>query len=113
LTWGAYPDTHGPTRRALRVEYPGAIYHVMDRRDRREDIFIIGTAKRAKSVLHRSGRGQHQHKPARADPSCAQLEFQSTVFTADALLTRRNILGQFVLSSRARPRTIDTRGQQP
>jgi len=25
----------------------------------------IGTAKGAKSALHRSGRGQHQHKPAR------------------------------------------------
>jgi uncharacterized protein with von Willebrand factor type A (vWA) domain len=39
----------------------------------------IGTAKGAKSVLHRSGRGQHQHKPARADEPCAQLEFQSPV----------------------------------
>jgi ribosomal protein S13 len=39
----------------------------------------IGTAKGAKSVLHRSVRGQHQHKPARADEPCAQLEFQSTV----------------------------------
>ena len=32
---------------------------------------------------------------------------------ADALHTRRNILCQLALSSRARPRTIDTRGQQP
>jgi hypothetical protein len=39
----------------------------------------IGTAKGAKSVLHRSGRGPRQHKPARADESCAQLEFRSTV----------------------------------
>jgi hypothetical protein len=39
----------------------------------------IGTAKGAKSVLHRSGRGQHQHKPAREDEPCAQPEFQSTV----------------------------------
>jgi hypothetical protein len=69
----------GTMPRAMRVEYPGAIYHVMDRGDRREDILIIGTAKGAKSVLHRSGRGQHQHKPARADEPCAQLEFQSTV----------------------------------
>ena len=38
----------------------------------------IGTAKGAKAVLHRSGRG-HQHKLAQADQSCAQLEFQSTV----------------------------------
>jgi len=37
----------------------------------------IGTAKGAKSVLHRSGRGQH--KPARADAPSPQLEFQSTV----------------------------------
>src|ERR1035441_8955000 len=26
--------------RAMRVEYPGAIYHVMDRDDRRENIFV-------------------------------------------------------------------------
>ena len=26
--------------RTMRVEYPGAIYHVMDRGDRREDIFV-------------------------------------------------------------------------
>ncbi len=26
--------------RAMRVEYPGAIYHVMDRGDRREDVFV-------------------------------------------------------------------------
>jgi hypothetical protein len=39
----------------------------------------IGTAKGAKSVPHRSGRGQHQPKPARADEPCAQLEFASTV----------------------------------
>jgi len=26
--------------RALRVEYEGAIYHVMNRGDRREDIFL-------------------------------------------------------------------------
>src|ERR1017187_7992412 len=52
--------------RAMRVEYPGAICHVMDRGGRREDILISGTAKGAKSVLHRSDRGQHQHIPARA-----------------------------------------------
>jgi hypothetical protein len=39
----------------------------------------MGTAKGVKSMLHRSGRGQHQHKPARADEPCAQLEFQPTV----------------------------------
>jgi hypothetical protein len=39
----------------------------------------IGTAKGAKSVLHRSRRGPHQPKPTRADEPCAQLEFQSTV----------------------------------
>jgi REP element-mobilizing transposase RayT len=26
--------------RTMRVEYPSAIYHVMDRGDRREDIFL-------------------------------------------------------------------------
>jgi hypothetical protein len=28
--------------RTLRVQYPGAIYHVMDRGDRQEDIFLNG-----------------------------------------------------------------------
>ena len=27
------PDTHGTVLRAMRVEFPGAIYHVMDRGD--------------------------------------------------------------------------------
>jgi hypothetical protein len=31
--------------RAMRVAYPGAIYHVMDRVDRREDNLLIGTIK--------------------------------------------------------------------
>ena len=26
--------------RKLRIQYPGAIYHVMNRGDRREDIFL-------------------------------------------------------------------------
>ena len=39
----------------------------------------IGTAKGAKSLLYRLARGQHQHKPARVDEPCAQLDFQSTV----------------------------------
>jgi sugar lactone lactonase YvrE len=40
---------------------------------------MIGTAKGAKAMLHRSCRGQHQHKPAWAREPCEQLEFQSTV----------------------------------
>ena len=41
----ALDDWHGsrqarPMPRTMRVEYPGAIYHVMDRGDRREDIFL-------------------------------------------------------------------------
>jgi hypothetical protein len=39
----------------------------------------LGTVNGAKSVLHRSGRGPRQHKPARVDEPCTQLEFQSTV----------------------------------
>ena len=38
--------------RATRAEYPGSIYHVMDRGDRREDSLIIGTAKGAQAVDH-------------------------------------------------------------
>jgi hypothetical protein len=30
----------------MRVEYPGAIYHVMDRGDRREDIFQSSSERR-------------------------------------------------------------------
>jgi hypothetical protein len=76
-------------RRAMRVEYPGSIYDVMDCWDSREDILIIGTAKGAESVLHRSGRGQHCHKPARAEEPCAQLEFQSTVCPLSAFAESR------------------------
>ena len=65
--------------RAMRVEYPGAIYHVMDRGDRPENIVIIGTAKGAKTVLHQLAHGHHQPKPPGATEQCAQLEFQSTV----------------------------------
>ena len=65
--------------RAMRVEYPGAIYHAMDRGERREDSLIIGRAKEAKAVLHRSRGGTQRHKPVPADELCAQLEFQSTV----------------------------------
>jgi hypothetical protein len=32
-------------QRATRVEYPGAIYHVMDRGDRREDILMFAVAQ--------------------------------------------------------------------
>jgi REP element-mobilizing transposase RayT len=35
----ATPDDAGAVPRQLRIEYPGAIYHVMSRGDRREDIF--------------------------------------------------------------------------
>ena len=31
---------NGLMPRKLRVEYPGAMYHVMSRGDRREDIFV-------------------------------------------------------------------------
>ena len=30
----------GPMARKLRIQYPGALYHVMNRGDRREDIFL-------------------------------------------------------------------------
>ena len=40
LTRGGCPDTHGNMPRAMRGEYPGAIYHVLDRAGLREDIFI-------------------------------------------------------------------------
>ena len=32
--------------RAMRVEYPGAIYHLMDRGDRRKDIFVDDVDRR-------------------------------------------------------------------
>ena len=35
-----------PMARKLRVEYPGAVYHVMNRGDRREPIFIDNEDRR-------------------------------------------------------------------
>ena len=40
MTGDGKADTLGSMPRAMRVEYPGAIYHVMDRGDRREEIFV-------------------------------------------------------------------------
>ena len=39
LTVGAVVHSHAGMARKLRVEYPGAIYHAMNRGDRREPIF--------------------------------------------------------------------------
>ena len=39
-TWDASFDSLRNMPRAMRVEYPGASYHVMDRGGRREDIFV-------------------------------------------------------------------------
>ena len=63
--------------RAMRVEYPGAIYHVMDRGDRREDILLIGTTKAAKYWLHHLAHEPPQHKSARMNEADGRLEFQS------------------------------------
>jgi hypothetical protein len=49
--------------RAMRVEFPGAIYHVMDRGDRRElsgqlrrsDMFIVPAPKQNRLKPHRGG----------------------------------------------------------
>jgi hypothetical protein len=57
------------------VEYPGAIYHVMDRGDRREDILLIGTAQAAKSLLHHLAHEPPQHKSARMNKADGLLEF--------------------------------------
>jgi len=64
--------------RARRVEYPGAIYHVMDRGDRREDVLLIGTTKGAKSLLYHLVHEQHEHKSARMNKADGHLELQST-----------------------------------
>ena len=66
--------------RAMRVEYSGAIYHVTDRGDRREDVLLIGTAQATKSLLHHLPHEPPQHKPARMNKADGELEFQSTVF---------------------------------
>ena len=63
--------------RAMRVEYPGAIYHVMDREDRREDILLIGTIIGAKSWLPHLAHEPPQHNSAR-NKADGPLEFQST-----------------------------------
>jgi hypothetical protein len=33
--------TRGPSARKRRSQYPGASYHVVNRRDRREDILVV------------------------------------------------------------------------
>ena len=66
--------------RAMRVEYPGAIYHVMDRGDRRDDILLIGIAQPVKSWLHHLAHEPPQHQSARINKADGQLEFQPTVF---------------------------------
>jgi len=37
--------------RSLRIQYPGAIYHVMNRGDRREDIFLDAKDRRCSEGL--------------------------------------------------------------
>src|SRR5947209_2119805 len=55
--------------RKMRVEYPGAIYHVMSRGDRREDIFLVDA-----SLAH-LGRAQgSQHEPAQGDACSGKRE---------------------------------------
>jgi len=64
--------------RAGRVEYPGAIYHMMDRGDLREDILLSGTAQAAKSLLHHLAHEPPPHPSARMNKADGQLESQST-----------------------------------
>jgi hypothetical protein len=52
--------------RKLRVEYPGAIYHVMNRGDRREPIFRDD--KDRKRFLGTPGRGVREDRLAGACP---------------------------------------------
>ena len=49
--------------RTMRVEYPGAIYHVMDRGDRREKLFRSDNDRR----LFLETRGQAFEKPVEWD----------------------------------------------
>ena len=46
LTVGTAFVKHGPMPRAMQVEYPCVICHVMDRGDRREDIFRNDSERR-------------------------------------------------------------------
>jgi hypothetical protein len=57
------------------VEYPGAIYQVMDRGDWREAILLIGAAQAAKSWLHLLAHEPPQHQSARMNQADGQLEF--------------------------------------
>jgi hypothetical protein len=59
--------------RAMRVEHPGAIYHVIDRGDRREDIFVNDADRQdfLKTLAE-----AYPVKATRANESYAQLEFQ-------------------------------------
>jgi hypothetical protein len=57
---------------------PGAIYHVMDRGDRREDVLLIGTAKGTKSLLHHLAHEPPQHQSASINKADGQPKLQST-----------------------------------
>jgi hypothetical protein len=47
--------------RKLRIEYPGAMYHVMSRGDRREDIFLDDVGE------HHSGELRRESAEAKAE----------------------------------------------
>ena len=76
--------------RTMRVEYPGAIYHVMDPGDRQEDIhlddaddlnpiragpaLVAGLFGQALSVLLNGRRGDNSFPAARAGDECPRGE---------------------------------------
>ena len=48
LTVESHFNTRGFVPRKLRIQYPGAIYHLMNRRDQREKVFRFDAAVQTK-----------------------------------------------------------------
>jgi hypothetical protein len=74
LRWGCYLGREQAITARLRSETTLPIKWIAAR-------VQIGTAKGAKSVFPHLARSQDQRKTARTLEPCAQLEFQSAVFT--------------------------------
>jgi hypothetical protein len=56
----------GRMARKLRVQYPGAIYHVMNRGDRREAIFVVVQVREQAGPQH-TGEDVWQSAQAKAE----------------------------------------------
>ena len=81
--------------RKLRVEYPGAMYPVMSRGDRCENIFLDDVDRQdfVKTLAHESGGPLECHVSARCCSRSGQAKFLLILFARD----KHRAVGQFGL----------------